>query len=208
MACGTRIRSQTANSLTTAAGEPARVVEYEIEGSDEPLHRLLTTLVDPQRAPAVGLAALHRERWEIETACDELKTHLLGRHPILRAKAPLLVHQGIKGLLLARYAVRSFLREAAPEADEDPDRLSLTHAVKMWCAAGSGSRRSPLRAADGRLSKPCGPRSWRSAPSRAAARSSQRGQAEDEQVRGPASRTALPRNPPVGPSNHGAIILS
>ena len=101
MACGTRIRSQTANSLTTAAGEPARVVEYTINGSDEPLHRLLTTLVDPQRAPAVECAALYHERREIE------------------------------GLMLTHYAVRSFLHEAAPEADEDPDRLSFTHAVNV-----------------------------------------------------------------------------
>ena len=104
--------------LSTFAGVPARVVKYMIEGSDEPLYRLPTTLADPQRAPAVELAALYHEHWEIETACDEIKT-------------PLPVHQEIEGLMLARYAVRSFLQEAALEADEDPDRLSFTHAVNV-----------------------------------------------------------------------------
>lgn len=54
--------------LSTFVGAPARVVEYTKEDSDEPLYRLLTTLVDPSRAPAVELAALYHEPWEIETA--------------------------------------------------------------------------------------------------------------------------------------------
>lgn len=117
--------------LSRFSGSAARVIEYRIEGSDEPCYRLLTTLLDPQRAPAVELAALYHERWEIETAYDEIKTHLLGRHPILRAKTPALVRQEIEGLMLAHYAVRSFLHEAATQADEDPDRLSFTHAVNV-----------------------------------------------------------------------------
>ena len=66
----------------------------------------MSTLLDPLQAPAAELAALYHERWEIETACDEIKTHLLGRSPILRAKTPDLVRQEIEGLMLAYYAVR------------------------------------------------------------------------------------------------------
>lgn len=117
--------------LSTFAGEPARVVEYVLKEADGELYRLLTTLRDPQAAPAAELAALYHERWEIETAYDEIKTHLLGRHPILRGKKPELVRQEIEGLMLAHYAVRRFLHEAARAADQDPDRLSFLHAVQV-----------------------------------------------------------------------------
>ena len=117
--------------LSSFGGAPARVVEYVLREADGELYRLLTTLRDPQSAPAAELAALYHERWEIETAYDEIKTHLLGRHPILRGKKPELVRQEIEGLMLAHYAVRRFLHEAAREADQDPDRLSFLHAVQV-----------------------------------------------------------------------------
>ena len=117
--------------LSDFGGAPARVIEYTVAGTDEASYRLLTTRLDPLHAPAVELAALYHERWEIESTYDEIKTHLLGRHPILRSKTPLLVRQEIEGLMLAHYAVRRFLHEAAREADEDPDRLSFTHAVQV-----------------------------------------------------------------------------
>ena len=117
--------------LSTFAGAPARVVEYTLaDGPPEP-YRLLTTLLAPEAAPAAELAALYHERWEIESTYDEIKTHLLGRHPILRAKTPDLVEQEIEGLMLAHYAVRHFLHEAACAAEEDPDRLSFIHAVNV-----------------------------------------------------------------------------
>ena len=60
-----------------------------------------------------------------------------GRNPILRVKTPTLVEQEIEGLMLAHFAVRSVLHEAALAANEDPDRLSFTHATRYrW----SGSR--------------------------------------------------------------------
>lgn len=117
--------------LSEFGGLTARVVEYTIPSGDEPSYRLLTTRLDPLQAPAAELAALYHERWEIESTYDEIKTHLLGRHPILRSKTPPLVRQEIEGLMLAHYAVRHFLHEAAQEADEDPDRLSFLHAVHV-----------------------------------------------------------------------------
>jgi IS4 transposase len=56
------------------------VIQYRLEGVEggEPLYRLITTILDPDLAPARELAALYHERWEIETAFDELKTHLRG----------------------------------------------------------------------------------------------------------------------------------
>ena len=51
-------------------GLQVRVVEYRLEGipDPEPLYRVVTSILDPQRASAAELAALYHERWEIEVA--------------------------------------------------------------------------------------------------------------------------------------------
>jgi len=110
-----------------------RVVDYRLEGIEgsEPIYRLATTVLDPGKAPADELAALYHERWEIETAFDELKTHLRGAKIILRSKTPDLVRQEFYGLLMAHFAIRGLMHEAALKADEDPDRLSFLHAVRV-----------------------------------------------------------------------------
>jgi hypothetical protein len=114
-------------------GVRVRVIEYRLEGVEgaEPSYRLLTTLLDPAAAPAEELAALYQERWEIEGALDELKTHLRGAQIVLRSKTPDLVRQEFYGLLLAHFAVRGLMHEAALAAGEDPDRLSFLHAVRV-----------------------------------------------------------------------------
>jgi hypothetical protein len=110
-----------------------RVVDYRLEGIEgsEPIYRLATTILDAAQAPAGELAALYHERWEIETAFDELKTHLRGAKIVLRSKTPDLVRQEFYGLLMAHFAVRSLMHEAALKAGEDPDRLSFLHAVRV-----------------------------------------------------------------------------
>jgi len=114
-------------------GVDVRVIEYVLEGvpDSEPFYRLLTTIMDPEKAPAHELAVLFHERWEIETALDELKTHLRGSQIVLRSKTPALVKQEFYGLLLAHYAIRGLMHEAALKDDIDPDTLSFTHTVRV-----------------------------------------------------------------------------
>lgn len=62
---------------------------------------------------------------------DELKTHLRGAQIVLRSKTPAWVKQEFYGLLMAHFAIRGLIHEAALRADEDPDRLSFLHAVRV-----------------------------------------------------------------------------
>ena len=128
-----RIYASGSDRRRGTGGVIVRVIEYRLEGIEgaEPLYRLVTTILDHEQAPAGELAALYHERWEIETAFDELKTHLRGARIILRSKTPDLVRQEFYGLLMAHFAVRGLMHEAALSADKDPDRLSFLHAVRV-----------------------------------------------------------------------------
>jgi hypothetical protein len=128
-----RIYASSKDQRHQTNGVAVRVIEYSLQGipGAEPIYRLLTTILDHEAAPAVELAALYHERWEIETALDELKTHLRGSRIVLRSKTPDLVKQEFYGLMLAHFAVRGLMHEAALKADEDPDRLSFLHAVRV-----------------------------------------------------------------------------
>lgn len=114
-------------------GIQVRIVEYTLEGMEgaESIYRLATTILDPEKAPARELAALYHERWEIESAFDELKTHLRGRQVTLRSKTPNLVKQEFYGMMMAHFAIRGLMHEAALKGDVDPDHLSFLHAVRV-----------------------------------------------------------------------------
>lgn len=114
-------------------GVELRVIDYCLDGvaDAEPTYRLVTTTLNHEQAPAQELAALYHERWEIETALDELKTHLRGANIVLRSKTPDLVRQEFYGLIMAHFAIRGLMHEAALKGDDDPDRLSFLHAVRV-----------------------------------------------------------------------------
>lgn len=116
------------------SGQVVRVIEYALQDSATPTqdsYRLVTNLLDPNEAPALELAALYHERWEIEGVFDEFKTHLRANSTVLRSKTPDLVLQELWGLLLAHFAIRQLMVQAAWPRGLDPDRLSFTHAVRV-----------------------------------------------------------------------------
>ncbi|MHB8324636.1 MAG: transposase [Candidatus Dormibacteria bacterium] len=122
-----------------------RVIEYPVEDPGRPqveavTYRLVTTILDPQLAPASELAALYSERWEFESALDELKTHQRGPRVVLRSKLADGVYQEAWGMLCVHYAIRALLCQAAHRSDGDPDRVSFTRTMRA-------ARRSPRRSA-------------------------------------------------------------
>jgi hypothetical protein len=128
-----RIYASTSHRRKQREAIVVRVIEYRLKDvpGAETIYRLITTILDPKLAPVKELAALYHERWEIETMLDELKTHLRGAQIVLRSKTPELVQQEFYGLLMAHFAIRGLMHEAALQADEDPDRLSFVHAVHV-----------------------------------------------------------------------------
>jgi hypothetical protein len=113
-------------------GIVVRVVEYRVlEAPNSETVRLITNWLEPNEAPALELAHLYHERWEIENTLDELKTHLNASAVTLRSKTPDLVKQELFGLLMGHYAIRSVMHEAASQANLDDDELSFTHAVRV-----------------------------------------------------------------------------
>jgi|NGEPerStandDraft_6_1074524.scaffolds.fasta_scaffold96413_1 hypothetical protein len=118
------------------SGIKVRVIEYTLDtsrppGEDETTYRLLTTILDPKRAPARELAALYPQRWEFETALDELKTHQRSPRVVLRSKMPDGVTQEVYGYLCVHYAVRCLMHTVAHTARGDPDRLSFTRTLRV-----------------------------------------------------------------------------
>ncbi|MDR7304652.1 IS4 family transposase [Haloactinomyces albus] len=107
-----------------------RVVEFTL-GEAATVYRLVTSLLDPEQAPAAELAALYAQRWEIETALDELKTHQGGPNLILRSQHPDGVEQELYGFLLTHHALRGLMHDTAASAETDPDRISFLRTLRV-----------------------------------------------------------------------------
>jgi hypothetical protein len=112
-----------------------RVIEYTLKGRGRSAqaapYRLVTSILDPTQAPATELAALYHQRWEFETALDELKTHQRGPGVVLRSKSPDGVEQELWGMLLVHHAIRRLMHQAALDADVDPDRVSFVRSLRI-----------------------------------------------------------------------------
>jgi hypothetical protein len=128
------VRLRPDGAPRTTPGVLARLVRYTLDDPARPghgaEHRLVTTLLNPTRAPALDLACAYHARWEVELAVDELKTHQRPSTP-LRSQKPVGVVQEVYGLLLAHYILRAVIADAAQSAGLAPTRLSFTTALRL-----------------------------------------------------------------------------
>lgn len=111
---------------------PVRVVEYQVDNPGRPQHedniyRLVTTILEPDRR--VG-AVVYAQRWEFETALDELKTHQRGARIVLGSKTADGVRQEAWGMPCVHYAIWALMCRAAEEGEVDPDRVSFTRSMR------------------------------------------------------------------------------
>jgi IS4 transposase len=122
-----------------------RVIDYQIEDGrpNDETYRLLTTILDPDEVAAADLALTYAQRWEIEGAFDELKTHQRGARAVLRSKSPDLVLQEIWGHLCCHFAIRTLMWEAADHAQVDPDRVSFVAALRIARRSVTAARDFP-----------------------------------------------------------------
>ena len=111
------------------SGIEARLIEYRLGGKG-PRYRLICSILDPRKAPAIQLANLYSKRWTIETALGELKTRLRGARAVLRSRIPALVRQDFYALLLAHFGVRALMHEAALKEKIEATDLSFVHALR------------------------------------------------------------------------------
>jgi hypothetical protein len=134
-----RLRPSGGARRDPAAQLLVRLLAYTLDDPARPghgeAHRLITTLLDPAAAPALDLICAYHERWELEGTVDELDTHQRPAGQPLRSRCPVGVIQELYALLLAHYAVRALMHEAACQAALDPDRLSFAHAIRLVRAA-------------------------------------------------------------------------
>ena len=93
------------------------------------------------------MAALYHQRWEVEAVFDELKIHLLQKRRVLRSKTADLVRQEFYGWVLAHYAVRWLMHQAATEHCQPDRSLSFTANVQLLRCAQPQSGVFPPSAA-------------------------------------------------------------
>jgi len=112
-----------------------RIISYEVTDPARPhfgeRQRVVTTLLDEKQAPALELVCLYHQRWEIEMTIDEIDTHQRMADRPLRSLKPVGVIQELYGLLIAHYAIRALMHEAALKAGLAPERLSFVGALRI-----------------------------------------------------------------------------
>jgi hypothetical protein len=94
-------------------------------------HRLVTTLLDPERYPVLDLIEVYHTRWEFELALDEMETHQRLTDAPLRGRHPRRVLQEAYGLVVAHYLIRSHMHAAAVASGLAPTQLSFVHAIEL-----------------------------------------------------------------------------
>jgi IS4 transposase len=132
---GFKIPLEAADDPRNATHIPVRVIEYTVSpgrpGETPEVFRLITTILDPDDVTAIELASAYAQRWEYEISLREIETQMLEPGGGLRSKSPELLRQELWGLLLAHFAIRSLMAEAAASAGLDPDRLSFMRSISL-----------------------------------------------------------------------------
>jgi Insertion element 4 transposase N-terminal/Transposase DDE domain len=132
---GFKVPLEAAGDPRNATHIPVRVIEYTVSpgqaGGKPEAFRMVTTISDPDDVTAIELAAAYSERWEYEISLREIETQMLEPGGGLRSKSPELLRQELWGLLLAHFAIRSLMAEAAASAGLDPDRLSFMRSISL-----------------------------------------------------------------------------
>jgi len=165
--------ARAGRDLDPAQARLARVVEYDVPDRGDPrdhpnnghetgngngdsnggsdggseLIVLLSTILDPDRAGAEELADAYHQRWEHETAYDQLKTHLRGPARVLRSRLPDLVYQEVWAWLIVHHALSALIARAAEATRQDPDRISYTDTLRVARRTATGTatfRPAPL----------------------------------------------------------------
>jgi hypothetical protein len=137
----TLVRLRPRQKRRRRAGEflEVRLVRYRVTDPALPgygkVRALLVTLLDWEQAPALAVAQAYHERWEVEIVIDEIDSHQRLVHRPLRSQKPVGVIQELYGVLIAHYAVRWLMHEAALAAGLDPDRLSFVGALQVITSA-------------------------------------------------------------------------
>lgn len=112
-----RISAAVSARKTGVGPITVRVVECQLlagDGTPTETFALLTTMLDPQDAPAAELADLHHARWQIENAFGALKSQFRGKGVVLRSKPPDGVEQELWALLRAHHAIRQVICAPPP----------------------------------------------------------------------------------------------
>jgi hypothetical protein len=104
-----------------------RVIEYSVSDDDgvSEVFALITTLLDPEQAPAIELARTYADRWHVEILFRLVKVDLRTPGSVLRSRTAEGVRQELWALLCLYQALRSLITRAAVIAGIDPARISF-----------------------------------------------------------------------------------
>jgi hypothetical protein len=102
--------------------------------------RVLTTLLDHEAFPAMDIAVLYAERWQIEIAFLHLKKTVCGPRRPLRGQSPELARQEAWALLLIHNMTAAAAARAAGTSGLDPGLIPFT---AVWASSAPTSPPTP-----------------------------------------------------------------
>lgn len=132
-----------------------RATQYQVKGYQPQF--LISSLIEDTAFPADELRKMYHERWELEIAYDELKTHTLEREEALRSRIPERLHQEVWGLFVAYNLVRQHIVRFAKEHNLSPLRVSFRNTLHIvreiicTAAVGKGSIRNLIKVLNERI---------------------------------------------------------